>query len=455
MNNQKTKKGMDRRSFLRSTAAVGAGLVLADKSFGSETSSKADGINVALLGAGKQGQALMNVCLKMGRNSGIRFKALCDIWQFNQEKALRRLKAYDHQPNAYVDYREMLDKERDLDAVIIATPLFCHAEQTIACLKAGLHVYCEKEMSNTVEGARKMTQAAKETGKLLQIGRQRRSNSQYIHCYDKLLKEAEILGRITAVSGQWNRSVRPDLGAPKKYAIDQKTLEKYGYKSMHQFRNWKWYKGLGAGYIVELGSHQIDVFNWFLDTIPRSVVASGGIDYYDKETHQWYDNVMAVYEYEIGQRTVRAFYQMITTNSSQGYFTKFMGNEGTLVISLESGKSGIYREEWVPESKWQQWIQKGYVEKKTAAPHPAADDAALGIRPSVPPTEYGLPAKKDTSSLRPHLENFFDAIRGKAKLTCPAEIAYKSAVSILKVNEAVATGKKINFKPEDFKVCES
>ena len=61
----------------------------------------------------------------------------------------------------------MLDKEKDLQAVIIATPDFWHSEQTVACLKKGLHVYCEKEMSNTLEGARKMVLAAKETGKLL------------------------------------------------------------------------------------------------------------------------------------------------------------------------------------------------------------------------------------------------------------------------------------------------
>ena len=107
----------------------------------------------------------------------------------------------------------MLDKEKDLQAVIIATPDFWHSEHTVACLKAGLHVYCEKEMSNTLEGARKMVQAAKETGKLLQIGHQRRSNPRYLHCYNKLLKEAGILGRITTINGQWNRSVQPAMVA--------------------------------------------------------------------------------------------------------------------------------------------------------------------------------------------------------------------------------------------------
>jgi predicted dehydrogenase len=89
--------------------------------------------------------------------------------------------------NGYEDYREMLDKEKELDAVIIATPDFWHAPHTVDCLEAGKHVYCEKEMSNTLEGARRMVAAARETGKLLQIGHQRRSNPRYLHCYEKLL----------------------------------------------------------------------------------------------------------------------------------------------------------------------------------------------------------------------------------------------------------------------------
>ena len=58
----------------------------------------------------------------------------------------------------YADHREMLGAEKDLDAVIIATPDWVHAEQAIACLNAGVHVYCEKEMSNTIEGARSMVE---------------------------------------------------------------------------------------------------------------------------------------------------------------------------------------------------------------------------------------------------------------------------------------------------------
>lgn len=151
MNNQKSGKGINRRSFLRSTAAMGAGLAFAPVVLGQAAGGKkADELNVALLGAGAQGQVLLNACLKI---PGIRFKAVCDIWEaYNQKKVSRLLARYGHQNNTYIDYKEMLDKEKDLDAVIIATPDFWHAEHAVACLKAGLNVYCEKEMSNTLEG---------------------------------------------------------------------------------------------------------------------------------------------------------------------------------------------------------------------------------------------------------------------------------------------------------------
>jgi len=446
MSNQKVKEGIDRREFLRSTTALGAGLVLAPKSFGQATGSKTDDINVALLGAGAQGQVLLNACLKI---PGVRFKAVCDIWTaYNQKRVSRLLKKYHHEHNTYVDYQEMLDKEKDLDVVLIATPDFWHAEHTIACLRAGLDVYCEKEMSNTLESARKMVQAAKETGKLLQIGHQRRSNPRYIHCCEKLIKEAKILGRVTTLNGQWNRAARSDLGSPKRYAIDQATLEKYGFKSMHQFRNWRWYKGMGGGPIVDLGSHQIDIYNWFLDANPKSVIASGGTDYYDKETHQWYDNVMAIYEYETTQGTVRAFYQTITTNSSQGYFETFMGDEGTLVISESAGRGAVYRETSAPE--WDKWVKAGFINEPAKKEEKPKTDAVLDVRETLAPPAYELPVKMDKLYHQPHLENFFDAVRGKAKLNCPAEIGYETAITVLKVNKAVEAARKLDFKPGEF-----
>jgi predicted dehydrogenase len=447
------KKSINRRDFLRSTAAIGAGLALAPKSFAVTKGPKADDINVALVGAGAQGQVLMLAATKI---PGIRFKAVCDIWTaYNRKRLSGRLKKLGQEHNTYTDYQEMLDKEKDLDAVIIATPDFWHADHATACLKAGLHVYCEKEMSNTLEGARKIVKAARESDKLLQIGHQRRSNPKYLHSYHKLLKDANILGRITTINGQWNRSASPLLGWPKKAVIDQATLEKYGFKSMQQFRNWRWYKGLGGGPIVDLGSHQIDIYSWFLGENPKSVMATGGTDYYDKKDHEWYDTVMAIYEYEYeyeqGKKgTVRAYYQTITSNSSWGYYEAFMGDQGTLEISEAGARGELYREPTSPD--WAKWVKQGYVNAPPVEEEKPEAEGILDVRETPAPAAYEIPVVMDKPYHQPHLENFFDAIRGKAKLNCPAEVGYETAVAVLKVNEAVEAGCKLKFKPDEFKI---
>ena len=264
-----------------------------------------------------------------------------------------------------------------VSAVVICTPDHIHALATLAALRLGKHVYCEKEMSNTLEGARAMVAAARETGKLLQIGHQRRSNPRYIHCYEKLLGESKLLGRIVTVNGQWNRAVAPDLGAPDRYAIPEARLKQYGFKNMHQFRNWRWYKGLGGGPIVDLGSHQIDIYSWYLGANPSGVMASGDTLYYDRKTHEWYDTVMAIYDYDTPAGPAKAYYQTQTTNGSQGYFENFMGDQGTLIISeSELNYAGrLYRDPNAPA--WDAWVQRGYVSapKLQEVQAPAAEGA--------------------------------------------------------------------------------
>jgi len=408
-------------------------------------------VNVALLGTGAQGQVLLDSMLRI---PGLRFRAVCDIWEeYNQKRAVRILKKFGFEANGYIDYREMLDKEKDVDAVVIATPDFWHAPHTVGCLEAGKHVYCEKEMSNTLEGARTMVLAARKAGKLLQIGHQRRSHPRYLHAYGKLLQEAELLGRIVTVNGQWNRSVSPDLGWPERYAIPAARLKEFGFESMAQFRNWRWYKGLGGGPIVDLGSHQIDIFNWFLGANPSHVMASGGLDYHDPATHEWYDTVMAIYEFETAKGTARAYYQTQTTNGSLGYFENFMGDQGTLVISeSEAANSGyVYRDPNAPA--WDEWVQRGYITRPELQETVREDEEAmLDVRESVSPDEHTIPVVLRDPYHQPHLQNFFDTVRGTATLNCPAEIGYETAVTVLKVNEAIDANERLSFQPDQFEV---
>ena len=450
--------GVKRREFLRSAAAVGAGLVAAPTILGAEKAGPVP-INVAVIGTGTQGRELIEQAVKMG---GVRFKAVCDIWKFSQKYASGRLQKYGHPVSVYEDYRNMLEKEKDLQAAIVATPDWMHAEHTIACLKAGLHVYCEKEMSNDLGKAREMVLAARETGNLLQIGHQRRSNPRYLHAKQKLLDEAHLLGRITHIYGQWNRSTAAcgPKSYPKKYPIDQAMLHKYGYENMDQFRDWRFYRKYGGGPIADLGSHQIDVFGWFLDARPASLVAEGGRDYW--KPYEWYDNVLAIYRFDTPQGTVRAFYQTLTTTSAVGYFERFMGDEGTLQISEPAGKCRVFAEGHLPKRAegthaWQPWIEKGYLvevprkDEQAKKPKTRAEEM-LAVYKSIPPTAFVFNKDVEESLHQPHLGNFFNAIRGKCKLNCPAEVGYETAVQVLKVNEAVAGGEKLHFKEEDFTV---
>ena len=74
------------------------------------------------------------------------------------------------------------------------------------------------------------------------------------------------------------------------------------------------------------------------------------------------------------------------------------------------------------------------------------------MRESVAPDRHSVPVALRDPYHQPHLQNFFDAVRGKAKLNCPAEVAYETAVAVLKVNEAIEAGSRLSFKPEDFKI---
>ena len=452
--------GVKRRDFLRSTAAVGAGLAVAPPLLGAEKAGPAP-INVAVIGTGIQGRVLTE---QARRIEGVRFKAVCDIWKdWSLRYATRQLGRLGHPANAYVDYQDMLEAEKDLQAVIVATPDWMHAEHTIACLKAGLHVYCEKEMSNDLAKAREMVLAARETGNLLQIGHQRRSNPRYLHAKHKLLDEAHLLGRVTHAFGQWNRSIEKTAprGYPEKYPVDEATLREYGYADMFQFCNWRFYKKYGGGPIADLGSHQIDVFGWFLDARPVSLVAEGGRDYWKQ--YEWYDSALAIYRFTTPQGTVYAYYQTLTTTSAVGYFERFMGDQGTLQISEKASKCRVFAEGYLSTipHPWTPWVQKGYIardpedkEETEEAKEPQTPlQAILAMYgKSRPPARFLLTVPVEDAPHQPHLENFFNAVRGKGELTCPAEVGYETAVQVLKVNEAIAAGSKLYFKEEDFAV---
>src|SRR5215472_11392341 len=185
---------LNRREFIGATAIAGAGMLLeacnsdSDAQKAPVKTSSLNTLNVALIGYGEEGKILLESFLNI---EGVKLVALCDIWDYHRNEGVRYLKKLGNEVRDYENYEDLLAKEKDLQAVLIATPDFWHAPMTNTCLKAGLHVYCEKMMSNTIEGARSMVQTMRETGKLLQIGHQRRSNPRYLFTLNRLLHDAQ------------------------------------------------------------------------------------------------------------------------------------------------------------------------------------------------------------------------------------------------------------------------
>ena len=403
--------GWTRRDFLKSAAgAVAAASAArawgqtaapageADASASADPhAKKPDELNVAIIGAGDHGRLLVTQCMKL---PGIKFRAVCDIWDFSRNYTTRLLKKYKHHVNDYIDYRDMLAKEAGLDAVIIASPDGFHAAQAIACFDAGLHVYLEKEMALTIDDCRRIVRAAAKARKKLQVGRQHRSNLRYVKALD-YVDNKKALGRITHVAAQWHGHRRDKMTWPEKHAIDPARLKKYGYDSMEQFRNWRFFSKFAPGEVASLGSHQLDVCNWFLHARPISVYASGGLDYYDY--YELYDNISCIYEWDYdfsGRRTrVRGTFEINNTTEMGGFFETFTGAEGELQISEIAVRGGLWRDVQAPLAEWEDELKAKAVREY----------GARGYGP--------IPQDDPHSAYWHHLKNFFDAVRGRCELT--------------------------------------
>jgi len=442
-------KTSTRRDFL-ATAAAGTGILLGANVAAQEspvpapsappavveTVHSADDLRVAVIGAGGQGHVLLD---SMFHIPGIRIVAVCDIWEYQRKHMTRMLEKYGHPNTVYVDYQDLLDKEKDLDAALVATPDFLHAEHSIACMNAGLHVYCETPISHDLAEARRMMKTACATKRLLQIGYQRRSNPRYVHAIQKLLCQIHLLGRITNAYSQWNRRKSCEIGWPKKYAMPEDLLKKYGYDTMRRFRNWRAFRQYSSGPAFDRGTHQFDVFNWAFGGPPASVYATGGID--PEAERDWFDNLIAVMEYDTPQGRCRTHSEILDVNSYGGFYERICGEEGALVIS-EVASKGDYVTHDPGEREWTFFCEEKLLLPEVALPV----STTINVGPSGPPklNAYPLPIAYDGPFCQPHVQNFFDTIRGNATLNCPAEVAYEAAHVAALVNKSIKKRRPIS-----------
>ena len=298
------------KSSLASSAALYAPTVLA---YG--TPSANETINVGVIGTGDRGGGLIPF---INQIHNMRVVACCDIIPFRLSSGLSKVEG---KAKGYSDYKKMLE-DKDVDAVLVATPFSTHSKIAIDALKAGKHVYGEKTMAKGYEGIAELVSAAEESNSIFQTGHQYHSSRLYSHVVDEI-KNGKI-GKITAFECQWNRN-----GNWRRPVPDPK---------WERMINWRMYREFSGGLLAELCSHQLDFANWVMGAMPEKVMGIGGIDYW-KDGRETYDNIHLIYSYPEG---VRASFTCLTSNAMGDYKVKVMGDKGTYI--LDYAKAWFYPE---------------------------------------------------------------------------------------------------------------
>jgi predicted dehydrogenase len=245
------KETVSRRAWMKAAAVVP---ITAVRGSGANSA-----VTVGLLGSGSRGTYVAGL---LAKNTPGRVVALCDVFDSQIERAKSRIGI--ESPRTYQDFREML--RSDVDAVIIATPVFLHPEHFEAAVKAGKHIYIEKPAAVDVAGCRRIMRAADSADRKLNIvfGFQRRYGQVYRKA--RQLAESGALGVIRLGHAHFIKSEREWTGAPSPRPKTEQ----------EKIRAWGGWQELSGDLIVENNVHSIDVLNWFLGGRPRSAIGSGG-----------------------------------------------------------------------------------------------------------------------------------------------------------------------------------
>jgi predicted dehydrogenase len=435
------EQDVTRREFLKTAAAVAAvstlPIVGSPAILSAQNSSNA--VRYGIIGTGTEGCTLLKFLATIPEGRCI---ATCDIYPPNLKKGVETIGS---NPETYEDYRKMLER-KDLDAVLIATPLNLHAQMVLDALSAGKHVFVEKTMYFKEEEGDLIRKAAAEHPKqALQVGLQRRSSLLYQLAMEMVQKGA--LGKIMFVRAQWHRNSnwRRPIPDPK----------------LERLLNWRMYKEYSGGLMAELASHQIDVANWAIGAEPTSVMATGGINYW-KDGREVCDNVEAIYEYPGGQKLC---WSGILFNNHFEYDEQIMGDQGTLIITV--GKGMYFRE----------------AVAKVSSPGSAKENWWAGATVSNQPVQQGIPIFPEAGAIgdlgfvdretrfakhwlatkglytyqEPHdpwwseMYNFMLSVRDGKPVIAPLEIGVADAQAVIYGNRAVETGQRVywpNAQPQ-------
>ncbi len=312
-------KELTRRNFMKATGAT-AGLAIA-AGWSPLSYAQNERVRVALIGTGSQNCVHLDDGLANAQDIDV--VAIADILRPNLAKGFHAAGAGEElKKHLYLDYREMLEKEKDnIDAVIIATPFKTHYEIVMDCLDAGKNVFCEKTMAHNYECARNIVIKCHEKGLFVQCGHQRRYNPEYNHAATEIIEKGR-LGRVGFIEAQWHRNGdwRRPLPRLKDGTVYQLTEAEMKYtptqEAYEKLVNWRIYEEYSAGLMSELATHHMEIANFLLGTMPKRVYGTGGIDYW-RDGRTTCDNVAVTYEYEMNPRD-HGFGIISARNEEQG-----------------------------------------------------------------------------------------------------------------------------------------
>ncbi|HEY5824813.1 MAG TPA: Gfo/Idh/MocA family oxidoreductase, partial [Cyclobacteriaceae bacterium] len=331
-----------------------------------------------------------------------------------------------------------LYSSKEIDAVIISTADFQHALHGIEAVKASCDAYIEKPFAETMEDNRAALKAIKESKKIIQIGSQRRSGTNYKAAAD-FVKQGKF-GDITMVELVWNvnqpgRWRRPQAVASMKEQdtdwkrfLMNRPFEPFDARKHLEFRLfWPYSSGLPGQWM----SHQIDTVNWFSGLKhPRSVVANGGV-YFWKDGRENWDTMTAAFEYGPENDPKSGFQVTFASRMHNGvenpkelYYSN--GGELNLNTNKVSSTGGLTEQFSKPMNMQANLLPDLDLTKVSEKVETAANTGGDVL----------------TSN---HMRNWMECVRSRKETNAPVEAGYSHAIAVIMTNAAARTGTKVTF----------
>jgi len=320
-----TQQDPTRRDFVKAAGTVtAAGAAIAFPARAQKVRAANDQVAFAVIGTGARGSYLLrHLADPLAKINNGRCVAICDTYGPNRENGV---KFAGTNPKAYKTHEELLN-DKEIEAVVIATPLYQHFPVTRDALLAGKHVFCEKSLVFKPQEVHALRALANERPKqILQVGLQRRYSKFYQAAKQMVAKG--LIGNVTHITGQWHRNTFANDPWNKPLPKDRTDREV----------NWRKYRDLSGGLTAELGSHQVDIADWMFGATPEFVTGVGELNFI-KDGRNIFDNIQLIYRYPNGRKCI---YTSITTNKHLTLFGGarlefgecILGTEGSIEITV-------------------------------------------------------------------------------------------------------------------------